>query len=181
MLPLAFLIVRGRFGRALRAVRDSEIASTANGVSTAALKTAAFGISAFYCGVAGALFGIGITYVNPDTFPIELSILLLVGIVIGGAGSIYGMLFGAVFVEFIQISWAGDPRADLAHPPHQHAGAGIGPGGLRRGPARRPLRRSPPGAAGLIRRVLLFRPLASYSRAASAVPPGHSAQGEEDA
>ena len=105
MLPLAFLIVRGRFGRALRAVRDSEIASTANGVSTAALKTAAFGISAFYCGVAGALFGIGITYVNPDTFPIELSILLLVGIVIGGAGSIYGMLFGALFVEFIQISW----------------------------------------------------------------------------
>ena len=105
MLPLALGIVRGRFGRSLRAVRDSEIASTANGVSTAAIKTFAFGISAFYCGIAGALFGIGITYVNPDTFPIELSILLLVGIVIGGAGSLYGMLFGAVFVEFIQISW----------------------------------------------------------------------------
>jgi branched-chain amino acid transport system permease protein len=105
MLPLALGIVRGRFGRSLRAVRDSEIASTANGISTAAIKTFAFGISAFYCGIAGALFGIGITYVNPDTFPIELSILLLVGIVIGGAGSLYGMLFGAVFVEFIQISW----------------------------------------------------------------------------
>src|SRR3954465_11079318 len=73
MLPVAFLTVRGRFGRALRAVRDSEIASTANGVSTAAVKTAAFGISAFYCGVAGSLYGIGITYVNPDTFPIHLS------------------------------------------------------------------------------------------------------------
>jgi branched-chain amino acid transport system permease protein len=106
MLPAAYLIVRGRFGRALRAVRDSEIASTANGVSTAAIKTAAFGISAFYCGVAGGLFAIGITYVNPDTFPIALSILLLTGIVIGGAGSLYGMVFGAVFVEFIQISWS---------------------------------------------------------------------------
>ncbi|MFL5933246.1 MAG: branched-chain amino acid ABC transporter permease [Gaiellaceae bacterium] len=106
MLPLAYVIVRGRFGRALRAVRDSEIASTANGVSTAAVKTAAFGISAFYCGVAGALFAIGITYVNPDTFPIALSILLLTGIVIGGAGSLYGMVFGAIFVEFIQISWS---------------------------------------------------------------------------
>jgi branched-chain amino acid transport system permease protein len=105
MFPLAFWIVGGRFGRALRAVRDSEIASTANGVSTAAVKTAAFGISAFYCGVAGSLFAIGITYVNPDTFPIDLSILLLVGIVVGGAGSLYGMLFGALFVEFIRISW----------------------------------------------------------------------------
>jgi branched-chain amino acid transport system permease protein len=106
MLPASYLIVRGRFGRALRAVRDSEIASTANGVSTAAIKTAAFGISAFYCGIAGGLFAIGITYVNPDTFPIALSILLLTGIVIGGAGSLYGMIFGAVFVEFIQISWS---------------------------------------------------------------------------
>jgi branched-chain amino acid transport system permease protein len=105
MFPLAFLIVRGRFGRAMRAVRDSEIAATANGVSTAAVKTAAFGISAFYCGIAGSLYAIGITYVNPDTFPIDLSILLLVGIVLGGAGSLYGMVFGALFVEFIRISW----------------------------------------------------------------------------
>jgi branched-chain amino acid transport system permease protein len=105
MFPLAYLIVRGRFGRSLRAVRDSEIASTANGVSTAAVKAAAFGVSAFFCGVAGALYAIGITYVNPDTFPIDLSILLLVGIVLGGAGSLGGMLFGALFVEFIRISW----------------------------------------------------------------------------
>jgi branched-chain amino acid transport system permease protein len=181
MLPLAFLIVRGRFGRALRAVRDSEIASTANGVSTAALKTAAFGISAFYCGVAGALFGIGITYVNPDTFPIELSILLLVGIVIGGAGSIYGMLFGAVFVEFIQISWGPAILEQISRIHHINTRA-PGSGLVVYGAVLLAvLYVAPAGAAGLIRRVLLFRPLASYSRAASAVPPGHSAQGEEDA
>jgi branched-chain amino acid transport system permease protein len=105
MLALAYLIVRGRFGRALRSVRDSEIAATANGISTAGIKTLAFGISAFYCGVAGGIFAMAVTYVNPDTFPIDLSILLLVGIVLGGAGSLGGMVFGALFVEFIRITW----------------------------------------------------------------------------
>ena len=105
MLVLAWLIVRGRFGRALRAVRDTEIAATASGVSTAGVKAVAFGISAFFCGVAGGLFAIAVTYVNPDTFPIDLSILLLVGIVLGGAGSLSGMIFGALFVEFIRITW----------------------------------------------------------------------------
>ena len=105
MFALSWLIVHGRFGRALRSVRDSEIASTASGVSTAGVKTLAFGISAFYCGVAGGLFAIAVTFVNPDTFPIDLSILLLVGIVLGGAGSLGGMVFGALFVEFIRITW----------------------------------------------------------------------------
>ena len=105
MLAAAYLIVSGRLGRGLRAVRDSEVAATANGVSVTAIKTAAFGISAFFCGIAGGLFAIGITYVNPDTFPIDLSILLLTGVVIGGAGSLGGMVFGALFVEFIRISW----------------------------------------------------------------------------
>jgi branched-chain amino acid transport system permease protein len=105
MLVIAHFMVRGRFGRALRSVRDSEIAATANGVSTAGLKTVAFGISAFYCGVAGGLFAIAVTFVNPDTFPIDLSILLLVGVVLGGAGSLGGMVFGALFVEFIRITW----------------------------------------------------------------------------
>jgi len=105
MFAGAYLIVRGRLGRAFRAVRDSEVASSASGISVTAVKTLAFGISAFYCGVAGGLFAIGITYVNPDTFPIDLSILLLTGVVIGGAGSLGGMVFGALFVEFIRISW----------------------------------------------------------------------------
>ena len=154
MFPLAFLIVRGRFGRALRAVRDSEIASTANGISTAAVKTAAFGISAFYCGVAGSLYAIGITYVNPDTFPIDLSILLLVGIVLGGAGSLYGMVFGALFVEFIRISW-GPAILDLVSKAHHldtHApGSGLVVYGVVLLVV---LYIAPAGAAGLIRQLL---------------------------
>ncbi len=154
MFPGAFLIVRGRFGRALRAVRDSEIASTANGVSTATIKTAAFGISAFYCGVAGSLYAIGITYVNPDTFPIDLSILLLVGIVLGGAGSLYGMVFGALFVEFIRISW-GPGILDLfskAHHVDTHApGSGLVVYGVV---LLLVLYVAPAGAAGLLRQLL---------------------------
>ena len=63
-------------------------------------KTLAFGISAFYAGVAGSLFAIAVAYVNPDTFPISLSILLLTGAVVAGLGSLDGMLFGAFFVQF---------------------------------------------------------------------------------
>jgi branched-chain amino acid transport system permease protein len=58
-----------------------------------------------------------VTYVNPDTFPIDLSILLLVGVVLGGAGSLGGMVFGALFVEFIRITW-GPALLDLVSQAH---------------------------------------------------------------
>jgi len=154
MLPVAYFIVGGRFGRSLRAVRDSEIAATANGISTAGVKTSAFGISAFFCGVAGALFAIGNTYVNPDTFPIDLSILLLVGIVIGGAGSLSGMLFGALFVEFIRISWGPALLSQISHVHHINTrapGSGLVVYGLILLVA---LYVAPAGAAGLVRRLV---------------------------
>jgi branched-chain amino acid transport system permease protein len=98
---LAWLILRGRTGRALRAVRDSETAALSSGVDLARYKTLAFGISAAYAGVAGSLFAIATTYVNPDTFPIALSIFLLVGVVVGGLGSLLGVVAGAVFIQFL--------------------------------------------------------------------------------
>ncbi len=100
-----WLILRGRLGRAFRAVRDAPIAAVSSGVSLAWYKTLAFGISAAYAGVAGSLLAISIAYVNPDTFPVSLSILLLTGAVLGGLGSLDGMLFGAVFVQFAP-GWA---------------------------------------------------------------------------
>jgi branched-chain amino acid transport system permease protein len=96
----AWLLLRGSFGRALRAVRDAPIAAVSSGLNLAKYKTFAFGISAAYAGVAGALLAISTSYVNPDTFPISLSILLLTGAVIGGLGSLEGVLFGAFFVQF---------------------------------------------------------------------------------
>ena len=102
----AWLILRGRTGRAFRAVRDSETAAVSSGVSLARYKILAFGISAAYAGVAGSLFTIAITFVNPDTFPIALSIFLLVGVVVGGLGQLGGLVFGAIFIHFMQIEWA---------------------------------------------------------------------------
>ena len=98
---IAWLLLRGRSGRAFRAVRDSETAAQSSGVSLARYKTLAFGVSAAYTGVAGSLFAIATTYVNPDTFPIALSILLLVGVVVGGLGSLVGLIAGAVFIQFL--------------------------------------------------------------------------------
>ena len=106
MLAAAWLMLRGRFGRSLRAVRDSELAAASSGVNLARYKTLAFGISAFYAGVAGSLLAIATTFVNPDTFPIALSIFLLVGVVVGGLGSLWPLVFGAIFIHFMQIEWA---------------------------------------------------------------------------
>ena len=102
---VAWLLLRGRSGRAFRAVRDSETAAQSSGVSLARYKTLAFGVSAAYAGIAGSLFAIATTYVNPDTFPIALSILLLVGVVVGGLGSLVGLIAGAIFIQFLP-SWS---------------------------------------------------------------------------
>ena len=98
---VAWLILRGRTGRAFRAVRDSEIAAVSSGVSLARYKTLAFGISAAYAGLAGGLYAIANTFVNPDTFPIALSIYLLIGVVVGGLGGLSGLVAGAIFVYFL--------------------------------------------------------------------------------
>jgi branched-chain amino acid transport system permease protein len=101
LLAVAWLILRGAPGRAFRAVRDSEIAAAASGVNPAAYKTAAFALSAFYAGVAGALYVIAAAFVNPDTFPVSLSLTLLVGAVVAGLGSFWGLVAGAAFVTFV--------------------------------------------------------------------------------
>ncbi|MSO95677.1 MAG: branched-chain amino acid ABC transporter permease [Thermoleophilia bacterium] len=102
---LAWLILRGRTGRAFRAVRDSEIAAVSSGISLTRTKVLAFGISAAYAGAAGALFAVATAFVNPDTFPVTLSIFLLVGIVVSGIGSLQGLVAGAVFIVFMPL-WA---------------------------------------------------------------------------
>jgi branched-chain amino acid transport system permease protein len=103
LLVLAWLLVRGRFGRALRTIRESEIAAVSSGINVPLYKTAAFGISAAYAGVAGSLYALAVAYVNPDTFPIDLSILLLTGVVVGGLGLLRGLVVGALFVEYVRI------------------------------------------------------------------------------
>ncbi len=99
---LAWLILRGRVGRAFRAVRDSEIAAVASGVEIGVYKTLAFGISAAYCGAAGALFVIASNgFAQPDQFNVALSLQLLIGAAVAGLGSLWGILAGAAFVGLL--------------------------------------------------------------------------------
>ena len=100
-LGLAWLILRGRFGRAFRAIRDSEVAAVSTGVNLAAYKTLAFAISGVYAGVAGSLFVILREIVNPISFSFLLSITLVVGAVVGGLGSLPGMVLGALFIQYL--------------------------------------------------------------------------------
>jgi branched-chain amino acid transport system permease protein len=113
LFGVAWLLLRGRFGRTLRAIRDSELAAASSGVNLARYKTLAFGISAFYAGVAGSLLAIATTFVNPDAFGITLSIFLLVGVVVGGLGSLWPLVLGAVFIQFMQTEWAQDAESAI--------------------------------------------------------------------
>jgi branched-chain amino acid transport system permease protein len=106
LFVVAWLILRGRIGRAFRAVRDSEIAAVASGVELPVYKTLAFGISAAYAGVAGSLFVLATNgFAQPSEFDVFLSLQLLIGVAIAGLGSLWGILAGAAFVGLLpQIS-----------------------------------------------------------------------------
>ena len=110
---VAWLVLRGRTGRAFRAVRDSETAALSSGVSLARYKTLAFGLSAAYAGIAGGLFVIATATVSPDVFPVALSIFLLVGIVIGGLGGLSGLVFGAIVIAFLPLWSQGEDLGSL--------------------------------------------------------------------
>jgi branched-chain amino acid transport system permease protein len=98
---IAWLIVRGRLGRAFRAIRDSEAAAASAGVNLAVYKTLAFALSGVYAGVAGSLFAIQAEIVNPLSFTVLLSVLIVVGAVVGGLGSLPGLVLGALFIKYL--------------------------------------------------------------------------------
>ena len=91
-------LVRGRFGRALRAVRDDEAAARIAGVNVARTQVLAFVVSAASAGLGGALFAVLAQSVSPGAFPISLSLFLVMAIVIGGLGSLAGAVWGAVLL-----------------------------------------------------------------------------------
>ena len=101
MFACAASLIHSRTGRAIMAIRDNPIAAAAMGINNSLYKTLTFGVSALFTGVAGALGALAIGFVAPDSFTIFLSISLLVGLVIGGVGSIPGCLFGGLFVLYV--------------------------------------------------------------------------------
>lgn len=101
MFWIAANLLSGRVGRALIAIRDHPVAASAMGINLPIFKSLTFGVSAAFTGVAGALGGITVAFVSPDSFSAFLSITILVGVVFGGLASIPGAIFGAMFILFV--------------------------------------------------------------------------------
>jgi len=98
----AWLLLRGRTGRAFRSIRDSEIAAASSGVSLPIYKTLAFGVSAAFAGVAGSLFVLVTNgFAQPNEFGVTLSLQLLIGAAVAGLGSLWGALAGALFIGLL--------------------------------------------------------------------------------
>jgi branched-chain amino acid transport system permease protein len=101
---LAKNLVRGHIGRAWMATRDMDVAAEVIGIRPVYAKLTAFGVSSFYCGVAGALWGfVHLGSWEPLAFNLTLSLNLLFMIIIGGMGSILGSYFGAAFIVMLPI------------------------------------------------------------------------------
>ncbi len=94
-------ILRSPVGRAMVAIRDSEVASQAMGINLAWFKTLAFAVSAFFTGIAGCLYAHKVLFINPESYTIILSVELLAMVIIGGLGSLHGAVFGAAFFIFL--------------------------------------------------------------------------------
>jgi branched-chain amino acid transport system permease protein len=93
-----FLLVRTSFGRSLRAIRDNEIAAASFGKNVMLVKTLAVAISSALCAVAGVLYAFHISYVSPESFTIDQSVLILAMIIIGGTGTVFGPILGALVI-----------------------------------------------------------------------------------
>ena len=104
MALLAKNLVRSRIGRAWMAVRDMDVAAEVIGIRILRTKLIAFGVSSFYCGVAGALYAFAyLGSVEPDGFNLDLSFRILFMVIVGGVGSILGSFLGAAFITLMPI------------------------------------------------------------------------------
>ncbi|OIO36778.1 MAG: hypothetical protein AUJ72_05685 [Candidatus Omnitrophica bacterium CG1_02_46_14] len=98
---LLFRMSDSKFGRALVAIREDELAASCMGVPTLKIKLQAFGLSAFVAGIAGVIFASKQTIVTPDSFDFVLSVLILAMVVLGGMGNIWGVALGALILGIL--------------------------------------------------------------------------------
>ncbi|WP_419918440.1 branched-chain amino acid ABC transporter permease [Candidatus Poriferisocius sp.] len=110
-------ILAGRVGRAMVAIRDNPLGAAANGVNLAAYKTLSFGISAAVGGVAGTMLAMHSGFLGPDEFGFQMAIMLIVGLIVGGAGTLHGAVVGGLAIQFIPL-WSSQtqtvPGTDVA-------------------------------------------------------------------
>ena len=101
VLWLSANLLRTPIGRAMVAIRDSEVSAQSMGIHLAQYKTLAFAISAGITGLAGALFAHYVRFLAPDAFDVLLSVQFVTIVFVGGLGSIRGAIFGALFVRLL--------------------------------------------------------------------------------
>lgn len=96
--------MRSNIGRSWMSIRDMDVAAEVIGINPLYAKLTAFAVSAFYCGIAGALYSYAyVSTVEPDGFSLDLSFKILFMIIIGGLGSILGSFIGAAFIVLLPI------------------------------------------------------------------------------
>ncbi len=91
-------LIRSKMGRAFLAVATSEDAASSVGIHVSQIKVRVFVIGAFFAGLAGSLFACVMSIANPETFSLNLSVLIVMMVILGGMGNLYGPIAGAVIL-----------------------------------------------------------------------------------
>ncbi len=94
-------VIRSRMGRAFLTVAASEEAAASVAIDVSRVKIGAFVLAAAFAGLAGSLFACVISTANPDAFGLSLSVLIVMMVILGGMGNLYGPVAGAVFLTWL--------------------------------------------------------------------------------
>ena len=114
MLIVIQNLIRSKHGRAITAIRDSEIASRATGINVTRYKLLVFSLSAFFAGVAGVFYSFANYQVQCTKFDYNYSIEILVMVVLGGMGNINGSIISATLITILQVKLATVLTGNLA-------------------------------------------------------------------
>lgn len=98
-VTIMYMFIRSRFGRTVKAIREDYIAASASGVNVTFYKVMTFTISAFFAGIAGAIYAHYMTAMIPTSFNFMYSAEFLTEVIIGGTGSMTGSIIGATFLS----------------------------------------------------------------------------------
>lgn len=101
VVGFSYNLIRSKYGRALRAIAENEVAASAMGVNVPTMMSIMFVLSAIFAGLGGSLYAHYVSFVSPDTFSVSLSIMLVIMVAIGGVNSLWGAVLGAVFVTVL--------------------------------------------------------------------------------
>src|SRR2546421_11201026 len=105
---VAWLVMRSRFGYGLIAIRENEEAASVLGVNTTAYKVGAFALAAALTGLAGGVFARWSSFIDQESvFPIQYNVQMILMAIIGGAGTLFGPVAGAIVLEWLILSLAG--------------------------------------------------------------------------